>query len=342
MADFLADTRVEVADAGAGRYDAALSPEWAVWGPNGGYVSAIALRAAMAHSRLPCPASFQCHFLAVGEFAPVEVRVTSLGGGKRAESLRSEVVQGDRVLLSAVVWMVDDGLQGYEHDFGTPPDIPAPAALKSFAELAGDEYAQWYPIWRHIEGRPTNWREGPGEPVWHLWMRFNDTAIPDRHADAVRQLFWLDFPGWNATIAAHSWPFRYLAPNLDLTVQFHRFAPDAEWMLSTGTVPLATGGTVGCVSHVWTEDGRLLSSGTSKHVCRPNPGYAEEVERAKEMGILPADSSALSGGAWPPGSGGPATAACARSARGFAESRAESAAACGARCSSRSRAGRCP
>src|SRR5512134_3721814 len=116
MADFVEDTRIEGVPEEEGRFRATLSPKWAVWGPNGGYVAAIALRAAMSASRLPRPASFHCHFLAVGEFAPVALRVASLGGGKRAESLRVEVTQQDRMLLTATVWMVDDGMRGFEHE----------------------------------------------------------------------------------------------------------------------------------------------------------------------------------------------------------------------------------
>src|SRR6185503_19215062 len=117
MADFIEDTSIEPVPGEPGRFRAALSPKWAVWGPNGGYVAAIALRAAMAASRLPRPASFHCHFLAVGDFAPVDIHVASLGGGKRAESLRIDLHQGDRLLLTASAWMVADGLKGYEHDF---------------------------------------------------------------------------------------------------------------------------------------------------------------------------------------------------------------------------------
>lgn len=281
MPSFLTDTQVERVE--AGRWRASLSPDWAVWGPNGGYVAAIALRAALGESRLARPASFACHFLAVGEFAPVEVRVASLGGSKRAESLRAEVVQNGKPLLAASVWTVDEGLSGYEHDFAKAPEVAKPAALRGYQELAGDEYAEWYPIWRSIEGRPLAWREAPGEPIWRTWLRFTDTPIPDAAADALRQLFWLDFPGWNATIAAHAWPFPYLTPNLDLTVQFHAFAPDVEWILADGAVPLAKEGMVGCTSRLWTEDGRLLATGTSKHLCRPNPRYAEELERAKAL-----------------------------------------------------------
>lgn len=223
----------------------------------------------------------------MGEFAPVELVVTKLGGSKRAESLRVEVCQGERPLLVASAWVVDDALTGYAHDFAAAPAVPAPHALRGYQDLAGDEYAQWYPIWRSIEGRPLRWREPPGRPEWKTWLRFTDTEVGDREADAIRQLFWLDFPGWNATIAAHAWPFRWLTPNLDLTVQFHGFAPGTEWMLADGTVPLARDGLLGCTSRLWSEDGRLLASGTSKHLCRPNPGYEEELARARELGLVP-------------------------------------------------------
>ena len=53
----------------------------------------------------------------------MELRLESLGGGKRAESLRVDIVQGERTLLASTTWMVDEGLRGYEHDVGAPPDL---------------------------------------------------------------------------------------------------------------------------------------------------------------------------------------------------------------------------
>ncbi len=285
MASFIDDTRVEKS-ADTNSWSASVSPEWAVWGPNGGYMAAIAFRAMMNASRLPRPASFHCHFLAVGQFAPVEIRVQQLGGGKRAESLRADVMQGDRMLLAATAWIVDDGLDGYQHDFAAAPAVSGPDAFQSYKALAGDEYAQWYPIWRSMEGRPLRWRQPPGPPVSQTWMRFTDTAISNRADDALRQIFWMDFPGWNATISAHAWPFRYLTPNLDLTIQFHQFAPDEEWALIDGNVPVAADGLVGCCARLWTPDGRLLATGTSKHTCRRNPNYEQELERARAEGLL--------------------------------------------------------
>jgi acyl-CoA thioesterase len=288
MPDLLVDTAVQASREHVG-FTAELSPDWAVWGPNGGYVSAIALRAAIAASRFERPASFHCHFLAVGEFGPVEIEVTSLGGGKRAESLRVDLRQGERLLLAATVWMVDGDLQGYDHDVAVRPDVAPPEELKTYAELVGDEYEQWYPIWRSIDGKPLSWREPVGDPIWHCWLRLNDTPIETMEADAIRQLFWLDMPGWNATISAHAWPFPFLTPNLDLMIQFHRFDPSEDWLLADGYVPLAKDGVLGCVSRLWASDGRLLATGASKHSCRRNPTYQEELERARAEGLLAED-----------------------------------------------------
>ena len=62
---------------GEGRYRAQVSDDWEIWGPCGGYVAAIALRAAGEESPFGRPASFFCHYLAVADFAPVELAVTA-------------------------------------------------------------------------------------------------------------------------------------------------------------------------------------------------------------------------------------------------------------------------
>ena len=95
MANFLDDTRVEGIDGESERWRAVLSPSWAVWGPNGGYVAAIALRAAMARSRLPRPASFHCDFLAVGEVKNFEV-LRLEGGGDTTTLVQGRAVLVDR------------------------------------------------------------------------------------------------------------------------------------------------------------------------------------------------------------------------------------------------------
>ena len=54
--------------------------DWEIWGPCGGYVAALALRAAGAESPFARPASFFCHYLSVAAFAPVDLVVTPAAG----------------------------------------------------------------------------------------------------------------------------------------------------------------------------------------------------------------------------------------------------------------------
>ena len=101
MGDFDRDTEVErIAD---GRFRCDLHPDWEIWGPNGGYVAAIALRAAGACAKIARPSSFTCHFLGVGKFETADVEVEVVRAGRRAELLRSRVVQDGRVLVETLL-----------------------------------------------------------------------------------------------------------------------------------------------------------------------------------------------------------------------------------------------
>jgi len=136
VGDFSIDTAVAGA---AGRYVAHLSRDWEIWGPNGGYTAAIALRAAGAAATLRRPASFACHYVSVAEFDAVDLTVTSLRAAKRAASLRVAMTQKGRLILEALVWVVDDALQGLQHDELRMPDVPLPDQLKSIEELVAPQ-----------------------------------------------------------------------------------------------------------------------------------------------------------------------------------------------------------
>jgi acyl-CoA thioesterase len=101
VGDFVAQTALE--PIGEHRYRAVLSEDWMLWGPAGGYVSAIALRAAGEASSFRRPASFACQYLSVARFAPVELHVESLRSGRRTEALRVAMTQDGRLVLAAQV-----------------------------------------------------------------------------------------------------------------------------------------------------------------------------------------------------------------------------------------------
>ena len=123
MGDIGVQTAVE--PMGEGRYRAIVSPDWEIWGPCGGYVAAIALRAAGADSGLSRPASFYCHYLSVAAFAPVDLVVTPLRTGRTVTAQRVEMLQEGRPVLDAMVWSVGE-VEGLEHEDVDAPGVPGP------------------------------------------------------------------------------------------------------------------------------------------------------------------------------------------------------------------------
>jgi acyl-CoA thioesterase-2 len=274
VGDFGVDTAVEAV---GGRYRAQLSRDWEIWGPNGGYVAAIALRAAGAASRLRRPASFSCHFLSVAEFAHIDLDVATLRATKRAESLRVSMTQGGRPILEAIVWVVDDGLQALTHDLARMPSVPGPGELKSIEELvSGEERKTTFAFWQNLEAKPIEWtpwnERKPSAPVWREWYRFRPRAtFDDPFADAARYLLLIDTLIWPAASRPYVPDSGHVAPSLDVSATFHRAAPDSEWLLCDASAPVAAHGLIGGRAAIWSAEGQLLASGGGQLFCRPRP-----------------------------------------------------------------------
>ena len=83
--------------------------------------------------------------------------------------------------------------------------------------------------------------------------------------EACRLLVLADLPSYPAAMRAHprtggTW----IAPSLDLSVQFHRLDPLDDWLLVHGTTPIAHRGLIGFRSEVWTAGGRMVASGSGQ------------------------------------------------------------------------------
>lgn len=266
MGDLSTDTAVQGSD---GIYTATLSREWEIWGPNGGYLSAIALRAVERYTALARPASFSCHYLNVAAFDEVQIQVEALRTSKRTESLRVSMRQGARAILEALVWVTQEQ-DGLEHDVARMPEVAPPEEATLWTAQAP------FPMWRNIEGRmhgwPPDWQwqdREPGEPYRLDWFRFQPRAtFDDPFVDACRSLILIDTMMFPAAALAYSEPMSHLAPSLDLSVQFHRPAFDDEWLLCESHSPVAEAGLVGGTARVWTQDRRLVASGAQQMLAR--------------------------------------------------------------------------
>lgn len=284
MGDFLRDSAVHGAD---GRYVATLESHWEIWGPFGGYVAAIALRAAGRHSRLSRPASFACHYLGVASFDEVQLETETLRATKRAESIRVSMRQGDRRILEALVWTTT-GDAALEHEHVAPPDVPKPQELKPVEEyLTPEELERGFRFWSNFDERPIRWIDDwenhpPMEPRWRHWIRLRGgSPLEDPFCEAGRLLMAVDVCMWPSASVAHTpKTLTHIAPSLDLHAVFHRLRPEAAWILLDGYGPVATDGLVGGRAYVWDDDGHLLASGGQQMLCRPVPARQPSVSDA--------------------------------------------------------------
>jgi acyl-CoA thioesterase-2 len=271
MGDLEHDTSVR--PVGEGRCTAILSSAWEIWGPMGGYVAAMALRAAGSSSPFARPASLSCHYLGVAEFGPVDIAVAVRRAGRTALSQRVEISQGGRAILDAAIWSIGN-VAGLEHDVAVAPDVPGPEGLPSMEELRPGE-PSFFPFWDNVETRPVDFEstwppDGPRPPVWRSWARFRPTAtFEDPWVDAARAVILLDVQSWPAASRHHAWrEHSFVAPSLDLFVAFHLAAPESGWLLADGYAPTSGDGLFGWWGRLWSTDRRLVASAAGQALFR--------------------------------------------------------------------------
>jgi acyl-CoA thioesterase len=119
-----------------GSYTARLSDAWEIWGPSGGYLAALTLRAAGMVARIPRPVSYYCHFLSPPDFARVELAVLGVKQGRRSESLAVRMSQDGTDILAALVRTAAEG-PGYRHQEVAAPAVPGPDASPPRDRQAG-------------------------------------------------------------------------------------------------------------------------------------------------------------------------------------------------------------
>jgi acyl-CoA thioesterase len=249
MGDLLRDS--ELTEIGPERFERMLSREWEIWGPNGGYLAAVALDAARRLSGRARPANATVHFLGVANFdSPVTVTAEPLRSTRQATSVLVRIEQSGKPVIAAMIWALDDGIDGLEHNEAQMPDVPSwrdsPTIREWFARDDMEPPPSRYRFWENFEQRPPSWitdwaNRAPSRPV--------------------------DLGGWPAVGRRHldeSW----MAPTLDVSCEFHRLATGDEWFFLQGESPHAGEGLVASHQQVWNDRGELLASGISHLLCR--------------------------------------------------------------------------
>lgn len=244
---------------------AQLSPKFEIWGPNGGYLAAIALRAAA--TAVPAghrPASLSCQFLATGKMTESDVQVVPVKKGRSAWCVSVDMKQGERSLMQARVWSTDR-VDGPKTNRAPMPRVPAPTTLRTYGQH--HEGKPGHPYWQNFDVRPVAlpWPgEVETEPTLQVWFRYPDFAgTDDPFADHGRSVIPIDTMLWPTHWRSRVGWTDYLAPSLDLSVWFHDTPGSAEWLLVETHSDTAGGGLIFGRARVWAEDGRLVATGAS-------------------------------------------------------------------------------
>jgi acyl-CoA thioesterase II len=261
---FASDTEVFERD---GKLSAVLSRDWEIWGPNGGYIASIALRAAGKIAPPDHrPATFSCQYLSVGQFAPVDIDADAVRKGRNVWCINVAILQNGKRLLQAQVCTTNkqDGPSKVDRKF---PDVKHHKDLKTWAELfpdAGESFA----FWRNFESKPASFlRRGNADPrgsVNQDWYRFREfEPTSDLFLDYARALVMIDTGPWPAFGRGFDIHPDYVAPTLDVTAWFHAPLGEADWFLADSRADVAGGGLIHGTVDIWSEDGRPIATGGS-------------------------------------------------------------------------------
>lgn len=250
---------------------AVLDEAWNIWGPNGGYVASVALRAAGAVApEGHRPATISVQYLSVAKFAPVDCQVTPVKTGRNAWLLNVALVQDGKTFLQAQVWTTNK-TEGPTTAEAKAPDVAGPGELKTLAEHMGEVPPGF---WRNIDVKPLvyiPWGEPrPPGALLREWYRFVGYEPGDAFLDACRSLVLIDTMLWPTHHRGLAERPDYVAPSLDVTVWFHARAESAEWLLVDAHADTAGGGLIHGQARIWTDDGQVVASGGSNllHVAR--------------------------------------------------------------------------
>lgn len=270
MANFSQAT--EIRREAEGLYAAAISGDWCAWSPAGGYLMALALRAAGEHTSWPAPLSCSCHFLAAPKLGEVALRVVSLRKTRIAESVRVSLEQGTKPILEMIGWC-GDSVDGYRHDGAEMPDVPVWDSLPEYEMPKGKSGFQ--SIWANYEHRPCgplHWEhDDPREPRQRDWIRLRDFRPgADAFLDAGRAALFLDSFTWPAAAHPHAGDARFIAPTLSFSIDFHQPSKQ-DWLFSDAHSTIAREGRMAVANRLWDADRKLIASGHGTLICRPRP-----------------------------------------------------------------------
>ena len=251
---FDADTALE--PAGAGHWRAWAPDHWFVGrGPNGGFLAAVAARAAEAAAGRPLR-SLSLHFLAAPAVGPLDVSATLVREGRSYSAATVRIDQGGQAMTLALATLGALPDDGAEWDASS---MPAPIPLADTERVPLDQagipaFMRNYDMRWALGGQPgsaADLSETGG------WIRTTEPRALDAPLVAAMTDAWAPaaFVALGRFVAA---------PTLDLTVHIRRALPPAgmgpdDYVLGRFSSRLSVAGVWEEDGELWTPEGELIA-----------------------------------------------------------------------------------
>lgn len=267
-------------------FGAAVDPGWTIGGrPNGGYLLALATRAALEVARQPHPLAVSAQFVAPPSPGHAALETEVLRSGRSVDSLRATLLQEGRPRLEALVsaGRLERGEQPVWAAAAGPPELaPLEDCVRAEPELP---WGVRVPILEHLDVRldPSSVGWLKGDPSGSLrmlgWVRFSD----DRPLDPLALLQVVDaLPPASFELGIISW-----APTVAMSV-YLRSLPADGWLGCVVRGKLLESGWFDEEVEVWDERGRLVAQGRQLAGARtdrpPSDGRAQAPGQAGRPG----------------------------------------------------------
>ncbi|NBE92562.1 thioesterase family protein [Nonomuraea sp. KC401] len=275
MRDFASASDVKQVSLSA--FQATLHPEWQIFGINGGYLMATVLRAVGCLAPEARPVSMSSHFLQSASPGNADVEVVKIRDGRRAQSFRVSVTQGDRHVLEGIVLTSNSPVESPRGKWGDRQGIQHPDTLPTFQESAAKRRDKpILPFWENFERKPIEWLDyasscAADAPVSQCWFRFLPAADwgSDRWLSAARLPVLLDIGPLPAIRRGFGeGGTRHVASSLDMHITFHEGDCSDDWLMMEGVGLAAGDGLLSGEAKVWGGQGHLLASGIQQMLYR--------------------------------------------------------------------------
>jgi len=243
-----------VAALGDGRYRGEVQPGWDIMGnADGGYLLAIAARAAADAAGRPDPVSVTAHFMRPAGPGPVTIDTEVLRSGRRFAVVRTTMASENTLLAALGTYGTLEESDHVDRMETGPPEMPPPHDCILVEPT--DNFPP--PFMGKVELRldPTDAVFATGVPSGRLrvqgWFRLRD----GEPIDTMAVLMATDaFP---PTIFNANLPIAW-TPTIELTAHV-RARPAPGWLRCVFTTRFITGGFLEEDGEVWDETGRLIA-----------------------------------------------------------------------------------